>query len=188
MSTVWFSPTPIVSHFKLMMLVNICLGQEGWEEKRREEKRREEKRREEKRREEKRREEKRREEKRREEKKGFGKHTVSWACTRGAVFLLGVLAWLLHPRKDMFRKSWVWGQRGRLGWWFGRGPATGPATSAAAWLLGGIWGSNVYSVLRRGNLGGWVVFRWQTGPHAAAIKLFRLGMLGLWGCAGAERL
>ncbi len=53
MSMVWISPTPIVSHFKLIML--FCLGQVGREEKRREEKRREEKRREEKRREEKRR-------------------------------------------------------------------------------------------------------------------------------------
>ncbi len=143
------------------------------------------------RRESKRREEKRRgrEEKRREEREdGVWQHTVSWACTRGAIFF----AWCsdvtpsskeryvsqelgLGSERTTWMMIWPW-------------PRSRPATSAAAWLLGGIWGMQRLQRLRRGNLGGGWCSGGRLGRMQLAIKLFRLGMLGLWGCAGAERL
>lgn len=109
---------------------------------------------------------------------GGGAHTVSWTCTWRAVFLLSILPRLFHPGEDLLVEGWVGGQSVRLGRWFG-GPTAasrllrgGTAAGGGGTAAGGVGGDD-----GRGHLGGWLVFRWQAGPHAAAIQLFRLGML-----------
>lgn len=87
-------------------------------------------------------------------------HTISWAWAWGTGFLLGVLAWFLHPREYLLSNGLVWSKSGRLCWRLDRTPSATYTTAATARLLSCTRTSGVHSNFRRRNLRWWVVFRW----------------------------